>query len=566
MLCPPPSSSWPASARRPEPRSEWWSTPRTRSTWWASSFPARRLRRCAPTRWSMSTGCPTVSEALPDRTYVAAIDQGTTTTRCMIFDHSGAVIASDQKEHRQIYPRPGWVEHDPQEIWQRTQEVVQGALDRSGLRRDQIAAIGISNQRETTVVWDRRTGQPIHNALVWQDTRTDQIINELARQGGQDRFRTQTGLPLATYFAGPKVRWLLDNVTGARAAAHAGQLLFGTIDSYVIWWLTGGPPTGVHVTDVTNASRTLLMDLRTLEWDDQLLETIGVPRAMLPRICSSSEVYGQVSAGPLAGVALAGDLGDQQAATVGQACYDVGEAKNTYGTGNFMLLNTGTELVPSKSGLLTTVAYKLGHQPAVYALEGSIAITGALVQWLRDNLGIIQTSAEIEPLARSVADNGGIYFVPPFSGLFAPYWKSDARGVIVGMTGYVNKGHIARAALEATAYQTREVLEAMETDSGVSLKALKVDGGMVYNDTLMQFQADILGVPVIRPRVAETTALGAAYAAGLATGFWANLEDLRQNWGVDRSWEPSMQSTRREELFHNWKRAVTRSFSWVEEP
>src|SRR5439155_14850920 len=443
---------------------------------------------------------------------------------------SGAVIASDQKEHRQIYPRPGWVEHDPAEIWQRTQEVVQGALDQSELSRDQIAAIGISNQRETTVIWDQRTGTPIHNALVWQDTRTDQIIKELARQGGQDRFRARTGLPLATYFSGPKLRWLLDNVAGARAAARAGHLLFGKVDSYLIWWLTGGPQTGVHVTDVTNASRTLLMDLRTLEWDDELLETMGVPRVMLPRVCSSSEVYGNVSAGPLTGVPLAGDLGDQQAATVGQACYDVGEAKNTYGTGNFMLLNTGTELVPSKSGLLTTVAYKLGHQPAVYALEGSIAITGALIQWLRDNLGIIQTSAEVEALAGTVADNGGIYFVPAFSGLFAPYWRNDARGVIVGMTRYVNKGHIARAALEATAYQTREVLDAMEADSGVSLKALKVDGGMVYNQGLMQFQADILGVPVVRPRVAETTALGAAYAAGLATGFWASLDDLRQNW------------------------------------
>jgi len=499
----------------------------------------------------------------PEDTYVAAIDQGTTSTRCMIFGRAGNVVAADQKEHAQIFPRPGWVEHDPDEIWQRTQEVVRGALDKSGLRRDQIASVGITNQRETTVVWSRRTGKPVYNAIVWQDTRTDQIVNELAREGGQDRFRHKTGLPLATYFSGPKIRWILDNVPNALAAAHSGDLIFGNMDTFLIWWLTGGPHGGVHVTDVTNASRTMLMDLRTLDWDEDLRQTVGVPRAMLPEIRSSSEVYGYAT-GVLEGIPVGGDLGDQQAATVGQACYSVGEAKNTYGTGNFMLLNTGTELVPSKSGLLTTVAYKLGEQPAVYALEGSIAITGALVQWLRDNLGIIQTSAEIEPLARSVADNGGIYFVPAFSGLFAPYWKSDARGVIVGMTGYVNKGHIARAALQATAYQTREVLEAMETDSGVSLKALKVDGGMVYNDTLMQFQADILGVPVIRPRVAETTALGAAYAAGLATGFWANLEDLRQNWGVDRSWEPSMQSTRREELFHNWKRAVTRSFDWVQ--
>ncbi len=497
--------------------------------------------------------------------YVAAIDQGTTSTRCMIFNRSGEVVASDQKEHRQIYPHPAWVEHDPEEIWQRTQEVVAGAFDKSELRRDQIAAIGISNQRETTVVWDRRTGRPIHNALVWQDTRTDQIINELARQGGQDRFRRETGLPLATYFSGPKVRWILDNVAGARAAALEGELLFGNVDSYLIWWLTGGPQTGVHVTDVTNASRTLLMDLHTLEWSDELLDTIGVPRTVLPRICSSSEVYGRVSVGPLAGVPVAGDLGDQQAATVGQACYDVGEAKNTYGTGNFMLLNTGTEVVPSQSGLLTTVAYKLGDQAASYALEGSIAITGALVQWLRDNLGIIQTSAEVEALARTVADNGGIYFVPAFSGLFAPYWKSDARGVIVGMTRYVTKGHIARAALEATAYQTREVLDAMEADSGVGLNALKVDGGMVFDETLMQFQADILGVSVIRPKVAETTALGAAYAAGLATGVWTNLADLRQNWHVDRTWEPDMDRARREELYREWKRAVTRTFGWIED-
>jgi glycerol kinase len=495
-------------------------------------------------------------------TYVAAIDQGTTSTRCMIFGRTGDVIAVDQLEHQQIYPRPGWVEHDPQEIWLRTQEVIRGALDKSGLRRDQIASVGITNQRETTVVWDRHSGKPVYNAIVWQDTRTDQIVNELARQDGQDRFRQKTGLPLATYFAGPKIRWILDNVPQARVGAQNGDLIFGTIDTFLIWWLTGGPHGGVHVTDVTNASRTLLMDLRTLAWDEDLLQTIGVPRAMLPDIRSSSEVYG-LATGALEGIPVAGDLGDQQAATVGQACYSVGEAKNTYGTGNFMLLNTGTELVPSTSGLLTTVAYKLGDQPAVYALEGSIAVTGALVQWLRDNLGIIQTSAEVETLASSVDDNGGIYFVPAFSGLFAPYWKNDARGVIVGMTRYVTKAHIARAALEATAYQTREVLDAMEADSGVSLKALKVDGGMVYNELLMQFQADILGVPVVRPKVAETTALGAAYAAGLATGFWTSLADLRQNWGVDRTWAPSMDSNRRAELYLDWKRAVTRSFSWV---
>jgi glycerol kinase len=501
-----------------------------------------------------------------DAAYVVAIDQGTTSTRCMIFGRAGNVVAIDQKEHEQILPRPGWVEHDPEEIWQRTQEVVRGALSMGGLRREQIASVGITNQRETTVVWSRSSGKPIHNAIVWQDTRTDQIVNELARRGGQDRFRDKTGLPLATYFAGPKIRWLLDNVPGAGAAARNGDLIFGTMDSYLIWWLTGGPAGGVHVTDATNASRTMLMDLHTLDWDAELLETIGVPRSMLPDIRSSSEVYGAVAAGDLAGIAIAGDLGDQQAATVGQACYSVGEAKNTYGTGNFMLLNTGIEPVPSRRGLLTTVAYKLGNQPTVYALEGSIAITGSLVQWLRDNLGIIRTSADVEALATSVADNGGIYFVPAFSGLFAPYWKSDARGVIVGMTRYVNKGHIARAALEATAYQTRDVLDAMEADSGVSLKALKVDGGMVHNDTLMQFQADILGVQVVRPKVAETTALGAAYAAGLATGVWANLEDLRQNWGVDRSWEPIMDPAKREALYHDWKRAVTRSLSWVEEP
>jgi glycerol kinase len=502
---------------------------------------------------------------MPEGAYVAAIDQGTTSTRCMIFGRDGNVIAVDQKEHEQIFQRPGWVEHDPEEIWRRTQEVVRGALGKSGVRHNQIASVGVTNQRETTVVWERRTGRPVYNAIVWQDTRTDQIVNELARQGGQDRFRQKTGLPLATYFSGPKIRWILDNVPHARGAARSGDLILGTMDTFLIWWLTGGPAGGVHVTDVTNASRTMLMDLRTLSWDDELLDTLGVPRAMLPEIRSSSEVYGYATTGPLEGIPVAGDLGDQQAATVGQACYSVGEAKNTYGTGNFMLLNTGTELVPSKSGLLTTVAYQLGDRPAVYALEGSIAITGALVQWLRDNLGIIRTSGDIESLARSVEDNGGIYFVPAFSGLFAPYWKSDARGVIVGMTRYANKGHIARAALEATAYQTREVLDAMEADSGVSLKALKVDGGMVYNDTLMQFQADLLGVPVIRPRVAETAALGAAYAAGLATGVWSNLEELRQNWGVDKTWQPSMNSSTRDRLYHDWQRAVTRSFSWVEE-
>ncbi|MGN6564669.1 MAG: glycerol kinase GlpK [Thermomicrobiales bacterium] len=496
-------------------------------------------------------------------TYVAAIDQGTTSTRCIIFDHAGRVVAVDQREHEQIYPKPGWVEHNPDEIWQRTQEVVQGALGRGQVNRQDLAAVGITNQRETTVIWDKTTGRPLYNAIVWQDTRTDQLCNDLARDGGQDRFRAKVGLPLATYFSGPKIRWILENVAGARAAAERGDALFGNMDTFVTWWLTGGPDGGVHITDVTNASRTMLMNLHTLQWDDEILQIMGIPRAMLPAIKSSSEVYG-TARGALAGVPVAGILGDQQAATVGQTCYSPGEAKNTYGTGCFMLLNTGPELIPSQSGLLTTACYKLDEQPMVYALEGSIAIAGALVQWLRDNLGLIQTSADVEALARTVDDNGGVYFVPAFSGLFAPYWRSDARGVIVGLTRYVNKGHIARAALEATAFQTREVLDAMEADSGVKLTALKVDGGMVYNDLLMQFQADILGVPVIRPQVAETTALGAAYAAGLATGLWDNLEDLRQNWRVDKTWEPAMAASKRDELYHHWKRAVERTFGWVE--
>src|SRR5712691_6170390 len=485
--------------------------------------------------------------------YVGALDQGTTSTRFMIFDHSGSVVGVDQKEHEQIFPRPGWVEHDPKEIWTRSEEVIAGALTTAGISAGDLAAVGITNQRETAVVWDRNTGEPVYNALVWQDTRQQDIVDQLSADGGQDRFRAKTGLPLATYFSGTKVRWILDNVEGARARAEAGDLAFGNIDTWCIWNLTGGTSGGVHVTDVSNASRTMLMNLQTLEWDDELCSAIKVPRSMLPEIRSSSEVYGQAT-GTLAGIAVAGDLGDQQAATFGQAAYDVGDAKNTYGTGNFMLLNTGTEVVPSKSGLLTTLCYKLGSQPAVYALEGSIAITGALVQWLRDNLGLIQISSDIEALANTVEDNGGIYFVPAFSGLFAPYWKNSARGAIVGMTRYVNKGHIARAALEATAYQTREVLDAMEKDSGVKLTALKVDGGMVYNDTLMQFQSDILGVPVIRPRVAETTALGAAYAAGLATGYWRNLEELRRNWAVDKVWEPTMDSVMRAGLYHDWKR------------
>jgi glycerol kinase len=496
--------------------------------------------------------------------YVGAIDQGTTSTRFMIFDHGGKVIGVDQKEHEQIYPKPGWVEHDPAEIWTRTNEVVEGALKKAGITAADLAAVGITNQRETTVVWDRKTGKAIHNALVWQDTRTQGVVDELSKDGGQDRFRPKTGLPLATYFSGTKVKWLLDNVDGARAKADAGDLLFGNIDTWVIWNLTGGTDGGgVHVTDVSNASRTMLMNLETLDWDEELLTAFGVPRSMLPAIKPSSEVYGNAK-GPLNGIAVAGDLGDQQAATFGQAAFDVGDAKNTYGTGCFMLLNTGTEMVPSKSGLLTTVGWKLGDQPAVYCLEGSIAITGALVQWLRDNLGLIASSPDVEALAATVEDNGGIYFVPAFSGLFAPYWRGDARGAIVGMTRYVNKGHFARATLEATAWQTREVLDAMEADSGVKLKELKVDGGMVYNDLLMQFQADVLQVPVIRPKVAETTALGAAYAAGLAVGFWGSTDDLRENWGKDASWEPKMDGDKVAAEYRQWKKAVTRTFDWIE--
>lgn len=495
--------------------------------------------------------------------YAAAVDQGTTSTRFMIFDHAGQVVGVSQKEHEQIYPKPGWVEHDPMEIWDRSQEVINLGLKESGVSASDIAAVGVTNQRETTVVWDKATGRPVHNAIVWQDTRTDAICNRLAQDGGQDRFRDKTGLPLATYFSGPKIAWLLENVDGLRARAEKGEVLFGNIDTWLIWNLTGGPDGGVHVTDVSNASRTMLMNLATLDWDEAILAAMGVPRAMLPEVRSSSEVYGEAR-GDLAGIPVAGDLGDQQAALFGQTCFSPGEAKNTYGTGCFMLLNTGTSAVPSKSGLLTTAAYKIGDQKAVYALEGSIAITGALVQWLRDNLGMISQSSEIETLAGTVDDNGGVYFVPAFSGLFAPYWKSDARGVVAGLTRYVNKGHIARAVLEATAWQTREVLDAMNADSGVPLTALKVDGGMVYNDLLMGFQADVLGVPVIRPKVAETTSLGAAYAAGLATGFWKEVEDLRANWGKDKEWDSKMDPTERDREYRQWKKAVTRTFDWVE--
>jgi len=494
--------------------------------------------------------------------YAAAVDQGTTSSRFMIFDHAGKVVSVDQKEHEQIYPKPGWVEHNPLEIWERCQEVIHGAMVKANINPRDIAAVGVTNQRETTVVLEKATGKPVYNAIVWQDTRTADICNELAKDGGQDRFRAKVGLPLATYFSGPKVKWILDNVPGVRARAEKGEVLFGNIDTWVIWNLTGGPNGGVHVTDVSNASRTMLMNLETLDWDPDMLKVMGIPRAMLPAVKPSSAVYGEAK-GELAGIPVSGDLGDQQAALFGQTCFSAGEAKNTYGTGCFMLLNTGNKPVQSKNGLLTTLGYKIGSEPAVYCLEGSIAITGALVQWLRDNLGMIQKSADIEALAKTVDDNGGIYFVPAFSGLFAPYWRSDARGVIVGMTRYINKGHIARAALEATAFQTREVLDAMNLDSGVKLTGLKVDGGMVYNELLMQFQADILGVPVIRPTVAETTSLGAAYAAGLAVGFWAKVEDLRANWGKDKEWDPKMDAALRDKEYKGWKKAVTRTFDWV---
>jgi glycerol kinase len=496
--------------------------------------------------------------------YAAALDQGTTSSRAMIFDHSGKVVAVAQKEHEQIYPKPGWVEHDPKEIWLRCQEVLDEALEQAGAGKDDIAALGITNQRETAVVWDKTTGEPIHNALVWQDTRTDKIVDELSAAGGQDRFREKVGLPLATYFSGPKVRWILDNVDGAREKAESGDLVFGNIDTWCLWNLTGGVDGGLHYTDVTNASRTMLMDLETLSWDEEIAGIIGVPLSMLPEIHSSSEVYGEVKSGGFAGIPIAGILGDQQAATFGQTCFAVGEAKNTYGTGNFMLINTGEELVQSKSGLLTTVGYKVGDNAPIYCLEGSIAITGALVQWLRDNLKLIKAAPEVEELAASVEDNGGLYIVPAFSGLFAPYWKSNARGVFAGLTRYVTAGHVARATLEATAFQSREIVEAMATDSGVTLDSLKVDGGMVGNDLLMQFQADLLGVPVIRPEVAETTALGAAYAAGLATGFWNSEEDLRENWREGKRWEPKMDPAKRDEYYKYWKRAVTRTFDWFD--
>lgn len=498
-------------------------------------------------------------------TYVLAIDQGTTSSRAIVFDHSGRIVATGQKEHEQIFPKAGWVEHDPQEIWANIREVVGIALAQAQVNAADIAAVGVTNQRETAMVWDRNTGEPVYNAIVWQDTRTDKIVKELGR-GDDDRYKAKVGLPLATYFSGPKVKWILDNVEGARERAEAGDLIMGNMDTWVIWNLTGGVDGGVHVTDVTNASRTMLMDLTTLEWDASIAADMGIPMSMLPQIRSSSEVYGVGrERGLLAGVPIAGDLGDQQAATFGQAAFEVGMAKNTYGTGCFMLMNTGEEIVPSKNGLLTTVCYKIGDRKPVYALEGSIAVTGSLVQWLRDNLKMFDSAPEIEQLAATVEDNGGAYFVPAFSGLFAPYWKSDARGAIVGLTRYVNRGHIARAVLEATAYQTREVLDAMEADSGVKLAELKVDGGMTANDTLMQFQADMLGVDVVRPVVAETTALGAAYAAGIAVGYWEGEQDVIDNWAEDKRWTPTMAQDERERLYRNWKKAVTRTFDWVDD-
>ena len=499
--------------------------------------------------------------------HIAAIDQGTTSTRCMIFDHSGAVVAVGQKEHRQIFPRAGWVEHDAAEIWDNTREVTGQALARANIAASDLAAVGITNQRETAVVWERATGKPIHNAIVWQDTRTTRIITELGDLGGgADRYKEKVGLPLATYFAGPKVRWILDHVDGARERAERGELLMGTIDSWLLWNMTGGPDGGQHLTDVSNASRTMLMDYRTLSWDEDIAAEMGIPVAMLPEIRSNSEEYGRGRrAGFMAGVPIAGSLGDQQAATFGQVCFERGMAKNTYGTGNFLLLNTGEDAVASKNGLLTTVCYQIGDRKPVYALEGSIAVTGSLVQWVRDNLQMIGSAAEIEEIARSVDDNGGAYFVPAFSGLFAPHWRSDARGALVGLTRYVNRGHLARAVLEATAFQTREVVDAMNADSGVDLTELRVDGGMVANELLMQFQADLLGVPVVRPKIAETTALGAAYAAGLAVGFWADEAELSRQWAEDKRWEASMDAGERERTYRKWGKAVQRTLDWVDE-
>jgi len=498
--------------------------------------------------------------------YIAAIDQGTTSTRFVVFDRQGTIVSSHQLEHRQIYPQPDWVEHDPLEIKKNTADVIAGALAKKNIAPDSIAALGITNQRETTVVWDKRTGRPLYNAIVWQDTRTEKICRELAADGGFERFRDKTGLPLATYFSGPKIKWILDNCAEARQAAQQGNALFGNMDTWLVWWLTGGPGKGVHITDVTNAGRTLLMDLRTLAWDKDILNAMGIPESMLPEIKPSSDVYGHLCPGwgVEEGTPVAGILGDQQAALFGQVCFEPGEAKNTYGTGCFMLVNTGEKITPSRHGLLTTVAYRIGQEPAVYALEGSIAIAGSLVQWLRDNIGLIGNSPEIENLAKTVEDNGGVYFVPAFSGLFAPHWDSTARGLIIGLTHYANKGHLARAALEATAFQTGEIFDAMAKDSGINLKSLKVDGGMANNDFLMQFQSNMLQIPVIRPAVTESTVLGAAYAAGLAVGFWDKKESLKANWAKDKEWQPKMPAQEREKLFHAWKEAVKRSRGWTE--
>jgi glycerol kinase len=496
--------------------------------------------------------------------YILALDQGTTSSRAMIFDHTGSPISTGQLEHRQIFPKAGWVEHDANEIWRNTREAIGQALSKANLRSNDIAAVGITNQRETTVVWDRATGEPVYSAIVWQDTRTQDIVDRVAA-GDPDRLRERTGLPLATYFSASKIAWILDNVDGARERAEAGELAFGTTDSWLLWHLTGGPQGGVHATDVTNASRTLLMDLRTLQWDPELLAEFGIPESMLPEIRSSSGVFGTITGSSLLrDVPVAGILGDQQAATFGQAAFGPGESKNTYGTGNFLIVNTGEQIVHSENGLITTVAYRLGDEPARYALEGSIAVTGSLIQWLRDNLGIISSAPEVEALARTVDDNGGVYFVPAFSGLFAPHWRPDARGAILGLTRYANRGHIARAALEATAFQSSEVLDAANADADVAIAELKVDGGMVANDALMQFQADILGVPVIRPVVAETTALGAAYAAGLAVGFWGDLDELRANWREDRRWEPQMAADERARLLKDWAKAVGKTLDWVD--
>ena len=493
--------------------------------------------------------------------YVGAIDQGTTSSRFIVFDRRGHIVSVAQREHEQIFPKPGWVEHDPLEIWHNTKLVMREALKKAGIEPSQLKAIGITNQRETTLIWDRKTGKPVHNALVWQDTRVDALVAKYQERGGRDRFRARTGLPLASYFAGLKLRWLLDNVKGARKTARDGDVLFGTIDTWLVWNLTGGPDGGQHMTDVTNASRTQLMNLKTLKWDASMLKAFDVPPDVLPTIRASSEVYGEIR-DPFEGVPLAGILGDQQAALFGQACFKPGEAKNTYGTGNFVLMNTGDKPVRSKAGLVTTVAYKIGDAAPIYALEGSIAVTGSLVQWLRDSLGIIKESADVETLARTVEDNGDVYFVPAFSGLYAPHWAESARGIVAGLTRYANKGHIARAAIEAAAYQSRDVLVAMEKDSKIPIKELRCDGGMVANNLLMQFQADIIDAPVVRPKITETTALGAAYAAGLAVGYWKSLDELANNWAVDHRWHPKMKPNARKALIASWSKAVQRSFNW----